>query len=155
MAARTTGRRLYVERNALAIYRFGSSWPATSRTRVFSRDGPCAMPTPGSFAPGHRGPICTLAWCATYDGDFERGAQLIAVFDHLVEGLPDLLDLGPKEQAVRDANIARLVDGLGPAEYEHHREIGLQLSFGHVLISPWAGPSESPHPIIRGSPKET
>ena len=31
----------------------------------------------------------TLAWCATDDGDFEDGAQLIAVFDHLVEDLPD------------------------------------------------------------------
>lgn len=80
------------------------------------------------------GPLCVLAWCATSDGDLERGAQLIGVFDHLVDDLPiEIWNWSQPEQAVRDANIAQLIDGLGLVEYEHQREVGLQLSPDQVV----------------------
>ena len=80
------------------------------------------------------GPLCALAWCATSDGDFVRGARLIAVFDELVDGLPfPAWSWAPIEQSLREANIARLIEGLGEVEYANQRKIGLQLSFNNVV----------------------
>ena len=80
------------------------------------------------------GPLCALAWCATSDGDFVRGARLIAVFDELVDGLPfPAWSWAPIEQSLREANIARLIEGLGEVEYANQRKIGLQLSFNDVV----------------------
>ncbi len=77
--------------------------------------------------------IFVLAACATADGEFVRGAEMLGYFDHLIEDIDVEFWLwSPGETEIRDVTVQRLAEGLGTDEIERQRETGRQLSFDQL-----------------------